>query len=268
MEILLDYYLVTIDQLYDKSTTPSGIVTLNSAYIAEDTEDHYINKRIYGTVVGCPVGFSDTTVEVIDPGIPAPRKYISGDYLQMRANQGYNGRVYKKDRSYYPGTFEEFEAITLVDIAKKTNIHKGQRVYFDYNATEEENLRGKFRGQDMYQIRIDEIYCTVDFKEKIISGGGSQRPVIDLVPKITMQGGWVLVEPDMESWESITTPSGIIKKPNPEIRELRGQVKHIGKRPDVKRNDWIIFTKFADAIMNIEGHNYFCMHESDIICKY
>jgi co-chaperonin GroES (HSP10) len=271
MEILTDYYIVTIDKLYDDSETPNGIVTLNSAYIkdAEDDENRFVHKRIYGEVIGCPAEFSaEEIVELIDPGLPAPKRFVSADYLQMRANQGYDGRVYKKDRSYYPSTFDEYEFTSLADVAKRTNIKKGQRAYFDYKSTEPENFLGKFRGKDMYKIRVDEIYCTVDFHRKILSGGGSKAPRFKMIPKINMQGGWVLVEPDMETWEEITTPSGIIMKPNPEVKDLRAKVAHIAFRHDVRRGDRIIFMKHADAIMNVEGTPYYCMHDSDILCKY
>lgn len=267
MQILHDYYVVAIDKLYDDSASPSGIVTLNAAYINEEADDRFVHKRIYGTVLGVPETFSDTIVELVDPGFPPARTFVGGDYLQMRANQGYDGRAYKPE-SYICSTVERYDAITLQDVAKKLDVKLNERAYFDYNVTEPENLLGKFKGQDLYKVRADEIYCVAATHRKHMGGGGSRPPVWQNVTKIRMQGGWVLVKPRMETWAEITTPSGIIMKPNPEARQLEGTIEHIRFRKDLRKGDRIVFTRHADAILNVEGEPYYCMHESDVLAKF
>jgi co-chaperonin GroES (HSP10) len=270
--IIHDYYAVHVEKLYESTTTKAGIITSAAEHYLsneedKETDDHMAHKRQYGTVITCPMKFTDEQIEVLDPGIPAPKKFISGDYLQMRANQGYSG--YNKDKSYYPSTFEKYEVVTRKDLAEKISVKPGDKVYFDYKTTEPENLLGPHPdGGSIYRIAVEDIHCSVRYQRKVYGGGASVRPIIDNVAKIIPQGGWCMVEPHMETWEEITTKSGIIKKPRPEAKMLQGTVRHISKRPDLKAGDKVFFVRFADYVMTIEGVPYYVMREDDILTKF
>jgi co-chaperonin GroES (HSP10) len=269
MLILHDYYNVLVDQIYESTKTKAGITTFNEGYLAnqedKETDEHFANKRLYGTVLTCPENFTDTQVELIDPGAPPPKRFISGEYLQMRANQGYKS---KEKSYYYPSTFDNYESITLRDISSKVHIQRGDRVYFDYAVTERENELGEFQGKQMYKVRVDEIRCSVRFKKDILGGGGAKPLMWNEKSVIIPQGGWCLVEPITDSWDDIKTPSGIFKKPAPEAKSLQGIVRHIRKRPDLKAGDKVTFLRFADYTMVVEGVPYYVMQEDDILTKF
>jgi co-chaperonin GroES (HSP10) len=247
MKILKDSYIVAMDQRYESSTTKAGIITLNAAYVNDEDEGRHISKRVYGTVVQCPETFSDTVVSLVDIGYPPAHGYVGHDLIQAKSNQGMSLRALP---TYYPSTFEGFETITMEDVAKKTNIEVGDIVYFDYNVTEPENCLGKnAAGHEIYRVQVDMIYVA-------IKNGN-----------IEMQGGWVLVEPDMETWEEIQTPSGIYKKPSPEAKYLLGFVRHMQPREDLSIGDRIMYMHDADAPMKVEGVDYYCMNRNEIICR-
>jgi len=271
MKVLQDYFVVLVDKIYESITTKSGILTSAAEHYLsneedKETDEHYAHKRQYGTVLTCPESFTQELVELIDPGLPAPKKFISGDYLQMRSNQGYSG--YNKERSYYPSTFDEYESVTLADVAKKVKVNVGDRVYFNYMITEPENYLGDHQGMKMYKCRVDEIHCSVTHRRKVISGGGAKRPVFEIVTEIVPQGGWAMVIPDMETWEEITTPSGILRKPSPSAKYLRGIVAHVSPRSDIKPGSKVIYVRHADYVMTIEGRQYYVMQEDDILAKF
>lgn len=250
MLINLDYFLVTVDQKYESTVTKSGIITTNVAWVDqnyEETDDRYKYKRIYGRVEACPRGFSDTPHSLVDPGIPHPRKYMSHDMISHRVRMGAKemGR-----HNYNPSTFDDFEKVTLADIGRKTDVKRFDKIYFDYRVTEEDNLVGKHEGKELYKVRVDQILCVVRDEE------------------IIMQGGWCLVEPDMETWEEITTKSGIVMKPQPQAKYLKGIMRHISPDYNIGAGDNILYEKHADWTVTIEGSDYYAIEERDILGKF
>ena len=254
MIILRDHYMVTIDQEYDSVRMKNGLVSLNAAYLEDDQEKKYQFKRQWGTVVRIPPAFSNTVHDLIDTGIPQRRKFIPSEFIQMKANQGFT-----KLPKYWPTTFDKYNEITRSDLGAKMSVKVGDRVYLDYLVSEKENLLGKHKGKNMYQVGVDQIYCVVR----------RERSRVDYRYRnnITMQGGWVLVEPDVETWDEIMTDNGLLKKPKPEAKALLGFVRHIDSRPDVKRGDHIVYARNADYVVVVEGKSYFVMKDSDILCK-
>lgn len=247
MKILHDSYIVAMDQRYESTATKAGIITLNEAYVNDEDEGRHASKRIYGRVVQAPASFSDTVVSLVDTGYPPAHGYVGHDVIQAKSNQGMSLRALP---TYYPSTFEGYETITIADVANKTNINLGDIVYFDYNVAEPENFLGKNHlGHDMYRVQVDMIYVAV------------KNGVIE------MQGGWVLVEPEMETWEEIQTPAGIYKKPRPEVKYLLGRVRHMQPRADLEIGDRIVYIPNADAPMKVEGVDYYCMNANEILCK-
>lgn len=250
MRINLDYFLVTVDKKYESSVRDSGIITVNDAWVdktLEETYDRFQYKRIYGRVESCPLGYSDTTVSLVDPGIPAPRKYISHDMISAKVKEGYKhyGR-----HNYCPSTFEDFKKKTLRDVGRRLSIERFDTIYFDYRVTEDENLVGKHEGKDLYKVRADQIICSVKDGE--------------IIP----QGGWCLVEPNMETWEEITTKSGILMKSAPQAKYLEGIVRYISPLYNIKAGDKILYEIAANWTVNVEGKDYYAIEEEDILGKF
>ena len=247
MQIFRDYFMMTVDQRYESSIGPDGIITLNSAWIHSEAEERFYHKRIYGRVEACPMEFSDMTIDLIDPGFPTPKKYISGEYIDHKIALGY--KDYTREGNYCCAGFDDYERISSADWAKNCDIRRFDRIYFDPKVTEPQNMLGKHNGGELYKIRVDEIICVVRHGQ------------------IIAQGEWLLVEPDMETWDEITMPSGIIRKPNPEARELRGIVRHFTGRNDIKVGDVVIHEMGANWSIEVEGKKYYALQNIDVVAK-
>jgi co-chaperonin GroES (HSP10) len=265
MKIIQDYFMVLLDQKYNSDVTESGILTLNPAYMEEWAEAHLKHRRQFGKVISAPLQFTDTVVDVTLPGGPEPRLFVSSEHIGEMVNAGYT-----RIPQYYPSSYDEFPAITLLDIAQKTDIRPGDKVYFDYLATDEDRILGPHKDGILFMIRVDEIYC-------VVRDG-----------KIIPQGEWCLVRPDMETWEDITSPSGVIMKAAPgakfeaqkdennefigykmviEGKYLQGFIEHIRPRPDLKAGDKILYQRNADYTVIIEGEPLYVMKEEDVLIK-
>lgn len=155
-------------------------------------------------------------------------------------------------------------------------IEEGDRVYFHFNTLIGKNLI-KTEGLPPYRVwyfkcRVDQVICAVR-NEKII-------------PTST----YVLVDPDMETWEDILIPtfSNIMgpdgkpklrpkdnwlqKKVAPQKKFLLGFVRHVGSPLkgdlcDLKKDDRILYRKLADWTNKIEGHDYFAILQRHILAK-
>lgn len=262
MQLIRDYYLIYIDQLFESSTTKSGIITSNTAVVNEETEERSAHKRRYGIVLEVPAGFSDESVMFIDPGLPAPKAYISHEYIQSKRNAGHRaGKRNYDEKMYQPCMFNHYESITCADIGKMVDIKAGERVYFTENATERERFMGRHNDGFMYAVRVDEIQAAVR-ESPIFEGYSSFKK-----KRIIMQGGWVLVKVNMETWQDITTPSGVIMKVAPEAIPLQGTIVEVSHRPDLKPGDKILFECEADAPCTVEGQEYVIMRDEDVLVK-
>ncbi len=254
MRILHDHYMVTVDQEFEVVKMKSGLDSLNAAYFEEEQEAKYKFKRQWGTVVNVPPVFSDAVFDVVDTGMPQQRKFIPSELIQAMVNQGYT-----KLPVYWPSTFDEFEEIRMTDIGAKMDIKNGDKAYFDYQVSDKENHLGKHNGADMFKVNVDQIYCAVR----------KERSKIDRRIKtvIIMQGGWVLVNPDVESWDEIKTATGLRRKPKPEAKALLGYISHVRAGIDLKAGDHIVYVRNADYVVQIEGRMYYVMREEDILCR-
>ncbi len=258
MQILHDYYLVAVDQLFESNTTPYGIITSNTAIIHPEQEDRGEFKRRFGVVMEVPVAFSDNPVSMEDPGSPAPRKFVGHDWIELMRTIGHKDYDHKR---YYPSTFEMYKPITCKDVSKKVNVVEGEKIYFDEKATETDRYMGMYEGKLLYSIRVDEIICCI-------------RKTPTNKHKIFMQGGWLLLEPDMENWEEITIPiegknkdQWLQAKIAPEGRWLRGIVRATNGRDDLKGGDKVVFVRDADAPITVEGKEYTVMMHDEVLAK-
>jgi co-chaperonin GroES (HSP10) len=262
-----DFYLVLVDQLFESRTTNSGLISSNTAIINPTTEERSEFKRRYGKVLAVPLNFTNNHVSMVDPGSPAPRKYISHEWIEYMRQWGHRQGVRPYDaKVYYPSTFEKYDVITCADLGKKMDVEVGDKIYFNESCTEDERFMGKYQGKLMYSIRVDEIQAIVRTSPVFEGYSKFKRS------KVIMQGGWVIVKIDMETWEEISVPIPgqavpLIVKSAPEAKPLRGWIKEIDNRPDLKRGDHIIFERDADAPCMFEGEELVIMKDEDILAK-
>lgn len=260
--LLRDFYLVWVDQIWESEKTKSGIITRNTAAIHtnEEVEDRGTFKRRYGYVMQPPISFSDTTnpdLPIIDPGAPAPRRFVGHDWIQEMCVGGH--RAYREDAhlKYYPSTFEQYETMTCADVAKNVDVKIGDKVYFDHKSTDVERYMGPYKEGHIFSVRVDEIICSV--KESPIFEGYNKFKQKRIIP----QGLWVLVELNMETWETITV-NGIIVKQAPEAIPLQGKIV-AGRDMNVGQN--ILFEREADAPITVEGRELTCMWADDVLAE-
>lgn len=265
MQLTNDHYLVLVDQLFESSVTPAGIITQNTAVINPETENRTEHKRRYGKILEVPLNFTKNDVAMVDPGSPPPKRYVGHEWIEMMRAAGYRQglRLYN-ERAYYPSTFERYDVITCQDVSRLVDAKKGDKVYFTENATEEDRFMGPYKGGMLFAVRVDEIQAVVR-ETKIFTGYKKQD-------RIFMQGGWVLVKIDMETWEEISIPVPgqaipLVVKKAPEAKQLRGWVEEVAPRPDLKRGDHIVFERDADAPCVVEGRDLTIMRDEDILAK-
>lgn len=279
MQLIRDFYLVSVDKIFESTTTPSGVISSNTATIDANQEDRGYYKRRYGTVLEVPVTFSKDLVTIIDPGSPQPRRFVGHEYIQKMINIGYPEKDFKN--RYYPSTFENYATITKSDISKMVNAQVGDRIYFMEQATDEDRFMGMHNGKYLFSISVDEIQMVVKKKHVFLNHEKHLRH------SIHMQGPWVLCEPDMEDWEDITTPEGILMKVAPGAdwqqvvdddgktswqmnttgKPLRGVVKAVRDGKQYGVGDTVIFMRDADAPITVEGKEYTIIQEEDILAK-
>lgn len=264
-QLTRDFYLVFVDDIWESRRTTSGLITSNTAIHSstEEVEDRGEFKRRYGIVLQLPATFSDDDLEMIDPGLPTPRKYVSHDWIQMMKNAGYRGyRDHENPAGkYYPSTWEGYDTVKISDRAKRVNVSVGDKIYFEHTSTDMERYMGPYTHNGlkghMFAIQVNEILCSVKKSPIFLN---HQHYVKE---KITPQGGWVFVELDMESWESITTPNGVIIKMAPEALPLQGNVLHAQNAGLVGKT--VLFTRDADAPVTVDGVEMTSMQEDEIL---
>lgn len=156
-------------------------------------------------------------------------------------------------------------------------IQPGDRVYYHFNTIHPKNfvhIDGVDPNRTWYlKLRYDQAICVVR-GEKII-------PI----------GGYVLIEPDLESWDDILKPvrstikdknGDFILKPKdqwlqtkvrPDRKYLTGFVKYIGTplKGDVNEleiGQKIVYRRHADWVQKIEGTEYYAIRQRHIVGKF
>ena len=242
MTFLEDHVTFTIDKRYEDQSK-SGIIMISTAWIDDEEAERFSHKRLYGTVVSVPLSYTDTKIKAIDPGQPQSKLYVGHDWIQEMVNRGHK----MSSQDYHPSTAEAYEFITMQDIANLCDIKPGDTIYFDEKVTEPENYLGHHEGKEYFKVPVNQVFC-------VVRDG-----------TIHMQGGWVFVEPDMETWDDITTKSGILTKTKPEAKALKGYIRHIRNRDDMKAGHHILYITDADWKIKVEGKDYYVIHEDDIL---
>lgn len=257
MRAIRDYIYVKTDKLYENE------VDLAGQSIQIDTRfNEYENARIFGEVVSVPEGLSRSVNLCYDNDAEAAEinksRWVSGDDLLKKAKEEefwinktygqFQGQVSVSRDDYRSGP-EAPKMVTLADLPM--DIKVGDKAYYHYKS-----IRNKFDmhvdGYEVLQVRIDDIFCVVRDGE--------------IIP----QAGWVMVEPDMESWEDLTSEHGIIVSSERKARHLLGYVRHIGEpwSMDIKEanvGDKIVYEPESDWTVKIEGKDYYMMKQRDIL---
>lgn len=269
MQIINDFFILSVDQKYESTQTKAGLTTLNTAHQNDTEIERFANKRIYGYVESVPVNFTRSVLDLVDPGVPAPRAYVSGEYIERKIRAGYK----TMSREFYScSTWEGFKKITIADIAAQCDIRRGDKVYFGEWVTEPDNSLGPHGKRELYKAGCNEIICSVRDGE------------------IIMQGNWCLVEPNVDTWEDIsiptpvvvngkplTNPDGsirmrpkeewIVKKSQPENKPLEAFMRHFTPFCDLQEGDKIIYAQGANWPVTVERKEYLAIQQGDILCK-
>lgn len=255
MRELQDYYTVAIDKLYETGEPEKKIITLNDADISEDQDARrMLYKRLYGTIISGPMGFGTTIVDAIDAGIPEPKAYVNHDFIEARVKTG--DRTWGR-KDYNPSTYDGYKLVLMEDYVSQVNVRDGDKVYFMETVTEPENALGRTHdGKLIYRLRADSIICSV--RPDILNPGKN---------KIIMQGTWVLVEPDMETWEEITSKAGVIMKVAPQAKYLRATIRHIQPDQQAKPGDLIYYIPDSNWGINVEDVEFFGIREKEILMR-
>lgn len=170
--------------------------------------------------------------------------------------------------------YSPYEYKYLSDIPLEIEV--GDRAYFHFNTFVGKNIikiDGVHPNRTWYfKCRVDQVICVVR-EEKII-------------PTST----YVLIEPDMETWDDILVPTysnimgkdgkpqlrpkdkWLVRKVAPEKKYLLGFVKHVGsplkgETCDLQPDDHIVYRRLADWVNKIEGRPYFAILQKYIMAK-
>ena len=237
--------MVSVDQLYESSVNKDGILTLASTWVNDKTIERFGHKRVYGRVEMCPLTFSNKVIELIDPGYPSPKIHISGEYIGRKRREGY-----KTDKlSYSPAGCDGYQVQTMADVARECDIRRFDKIYFDPIVTEPENYLGPHEKQHLYKILPSNIVCVVRDGE------------------ILMQGDWCFLEAIKETYDDITTPTGILMKPMPGEKFMQGRMMYYRDFPGVEQGDIVLHMPGLNWLFLCEGRTYYAVQREFIFAK-
>lgn len=236
--IVHDFYIVELEQIWDVERTKSKIITLNDAHIdsraKNDDWERNKFKRIYGTLIRAPRGFSGQRINPVETGSPQPRIYIGHDLIQEKINEGFDWN----NRNYHPGMLDNFQFTTTEDYGNLVDAKEGERVFVNPMALEPDHFIGTGEGgKPHFKVRVDDIL-----------GAGSP---------VRGQGGWVWVYPEKETWEELTTDSGIITKSSLGYKKLRGKLS---------TGESIYFQTNSEWPFMVDGVEMYCTESENVLC--
>jgi co-chaperonin GroES (HSP10) len=266
-----NYLFVQVDSEYnDRYITPSGIeLYLTTKRFAEDDEKSNANfkpmmvQRHYGIVVGVPGRLSsDDKIRQVDPGFPAPSRYIPSEQVEAMvtnwiANNGKTNAPPVDSYSCLPTFVHKWETADQFEMEAQV----GDKIYFHYNTVDDENLI-PYAGDKVYKLKYSQALCVV--RDGIIF------PV----------AGTVLVEPIWEEGvedlgegkKGKVSQSGIVTELHEKPKHLEGIVRYVcspmkGEETGLKPGDKIIYIQHADWEIDIEGKTFYVMKYWDILAK-
>lgn len=216
---------------------------------------------------------------VVDPSFePAKHVRIYGEVVSVPVRLGRTPIA--QERVGAPGYYEQspFRYKFLSDIEPEVQV--GDRIYYHFNTIHTKNMvreDGVHPNRTwFYKVQYDQVMCAVRNGE------------------IICIGGYCLVDPDMETWEDISIPvpevgtdgkpllntlgevinkpkdQWLVRKAMPGNKYLVGFVRHVGSplkgdKREVEVGDRILYQRYADWTVNIEGKDYFVIKQRHIM---
>lgn len=228
---LVDHYIITVDNVWDERVD-GGIITMNAVRYIDQDRDRFERKRLVGTIVAMPLGFSGKPHQYLDPGFPNHRLNVGHDDIQQAISEG-NTNYLDWELYYNVAGKDSLDFLTLADYPCDAQV--GETVIFHPGVTEPDNLLEP----NTYKCRPDQLICV------------SRETLV-------MQGGYVLVEPIAV----VNEEAGFILSIEAENELLRGIVRH---SVDLAPGTEIGFVENADWTIEIDGVKYFAMRNDEIM---
>lgn len=291
-EPLFNYLFITVekeyeDQLVLKGAQGNPIVldlvtprTPSGDQQGHESISHYARKRMYGTVVAVPRAINDE-IKLFQ---------ANPEDINLRGhNDPLKNHEHFLDMDYQKA-LDEHKPNWVTAAAIEMDIRVGDKVYFHYLTLEHENWMKALTGHDVYKLRYNCAFA-VERDGVIIPIGG--RVIAEPVYE-----GDVEVLPDIEVKEvgykktgAQTVrrgKSGLITEVNVKPKTVEARVRHVGKplkRPvfmngktvghisqenyrPVEVGDRIVYDIHADAPININGEQLYCIEYRYILGKY
>jgi co-chaperonin GroES (HSP10) len=281
MEAAYNFIFVKIEQEFDdKITSESGklkldLMSFNQTVVDKDDQVIYNpleKKRIWGEVVRVPWKLTkDTIIRTESPGLPEPDRYISHDQVQQHGTQLLQYGCYPFVPTYK----------TVADI--HPDVQPGDKIYFHYGTVEKENQINIDNIENLYKLSYQNALCVVRNGEIIPVSGHCLIEAIwddDIVDigsgmkgKISPSG--IITQTDVQ-YIIVETKQGEERLENTgriKSKYLEGKVAYIckplkGEEICFGVGDHIIFKRFADWKIKVEGKEYYCIKYWDIEAKF
>lgn len=306
MKIIEDFCIVRVkDIVLDKvpAMTPNGFMFVNPSY---DPQRHTLNC---GIVESVPNGL--TRFPLVGKHVSYPAYHEGNPMFPWKTTEDIELEVAIGDKIYFHyGQLLPDDHLDLYNhqyIKSRKVMENGEEVVYHY-----------------FKIRYETIYAAVNYKPV-----SPQAPVFDWInesklqeftteihgedseeratrektvryridehlyeKQVKMIGSWVLLEPDKETWESISLPTPetingkpvldgkgkpvykpqdqwIVTKTHPASRYLVGWVRHIGSplkgdKCYLQPGDYVYFRPAADTLIRVEGVEYYRLIQRNI----
>lgn len=304
MKIIAEHLVVKVPSIFLDESQYIGVdgmqIMINVMYRPER------HIRDFGIVTEVPEYLHDVPLLNDSIGLPgyhdyAPYSWKTNNDIVMNVNIG--------DKVYF-----HYNTL-LPDVNGGTIFNK----YYLFSKKEEEN--GKLVLYHYYRVKYDQVFAVVRYErannatksfewwmEKKITPFKAniekvQYPLFMLTDqlgqdhvyrkKVITIGSYVLIEPDLETWEDISLPTpatmngkqllnpdgSIVMKPKdqwlvvksmPGEKYLRGWVRFCssplkGDKEFLREGMYVYFQRFANTKIQFEGHDYFRMRQRHII---
>jgi co-chaperonin GroES (HSP10) len=242
----LDYLFVQVEKLWE-----DRVELADGKYILKDTDSNpNLNKRTYGKVVGLPKRLSVQDREM---------EARIGDTVHFHFNCLMD---FNRIKPAYLSEMGVDSSLLIYRIDYKLcYVLERDCFAIDLDKIEEKGLTVKdwidYLDKTGVMLYRDDIGKPLSFKN----------------PSIIPINGYCLAKEKKESWESITSPSGILMKTSPAAIPHRAVVTHVGKplkgeESLVAVEDEIFFHKDMFVPITIRGERYFRIEQVDVTAKF
>ncbi len=222
------------------------LMSFTKSIVDTETDEEIYNslkhKRVWGEVLAVPERLSSTILSYQKyPGLPQPNRYVSHDMVQLHGTQ-----LLQYDPSLWEPEYYKYCDIPM-------DVMPGDKIYYHFLSIEEES-RIKEGGERVYKLPYQSAICIVrDGKITAVSGHC-------LIEAIYPEGAVDIGN----NTKGFISKSGIVTQIGVKYTMQEGIVRHAckpfkGDEIDFKEGDHIIFKKYGDFIVNIEGKDFFVL---------